>query len=259
MLAGASKTQEQSPAPTSRGVECRIWPRFDCDMPASCQPLASRTSSDAMWSATVRNISVGGIGLVVDRRFERGTSLFIECQAEGTESRGPFMARVVHATPQAGEMWLIGCAFIRQLNAEELQEFLRAASEQVHRQTSRPAEIDRLTVRFADANSPQGIRKGGSTTVLLAGVMLETVTASGGTARALARRLSLSGPWPPPAGTALHLSAAGPGAKTAAAQVRVLGSSQQDGRWTLRYEFTESPAAAVLSAFGCAESKEQAT
>src|SRR5271166_2079984 len=69
-----------SPKPP-RGVELRVWERFSCGLETSCQPLAARGDNDVCWSVRIKDVSAGGMGLVLTRRFERGTSLAIEIPA----------------------------------------------------------------------------------------------------------------------------------------------------------------------------------
>src|ERR1043165_2571735 len=65
------------PAPARR-VECRVRERRPCGLKTSCQPIAARGDKDVMWPATIRDISVASIGLVLGRRFEPGAGLAIE-------------------------------------------------------------------------------------------------------------------------------------------------------------------------------------
>src|SRR5260370_33219480 len=61
-----------------RFVECRVYEREACELQTSCQPLAARSSQDIRWRAAIRDISEGGVGLVLVRRFERGTVLAVQ-------------------------------------------------------------------------------------------------------------------------------------------------------------------------------------
>lgn len=241
---------QESPIKASSRIERRVWPRYACDMPAECLPVAARANLDVSWSAKIRNISVGGVGLVLDRRFERGAGLAIACQAKGAESSGPFLARVVHATTQSDSSWLLGCTFLSKLSDGELQDFLRVAQEVAHQQPKREIVLDRLSARPVDEQLVNGVCKNLSKAVLLAGVTLESATPSGESAHLLARRLHLVGRWPPAAGSILRLTIPISSTRSLAAQVRVEECSQQEGRWTMRYTFTEKPSAALLSLFG---------
>ena len=250
-------TLQESPIKASSRIERRVWPRYACDMPAECQPVAARANSDVSWPTKIRNISVGGVGLVLDRRFERGTGLAIAWQAKGAESSGPFLARVAHATTHPDGLWLLGCAFLSKLSNEELQDFLRVAQEVVHQQPKREIVLDRLSARPVDEQLVNGVRKSLSKAVLLAGVTLESATPSGESAHLLARRLHLAGRWPPAVGSTLRLTIPISSAQSLAAQVRVEECSQREGRWTMRYTFTEKPSAALLSLFGLREVSTQ--
>src|SRR5438270_213160 len=100
------------------GVDCRVWPRQSCDLPANCQPVAAYTDKDATWTGKIRDVSQGGMGIVLERRFEPRTMLFI--QLPGTERR-PLMVRVAHAKRLPEGAWLLGCAFPRQLADYEVE------------------------------------------------------------------------------------------------------------------------------------------
>jgi len=249
----ASPAVSRSPQeqPAAKGAECRVWERHGCDMQAACQSVANRSSNDLMWPATIRNISRGGVGLVVDRRFERGTGLFIECQTKKAECVGPYMARVVHATSRPDGIWLLGCSFVRPLTDEQLNEFLQAAALQVDRQPKRLAEVERVTARVLNEKLPPGFQKRDSRTNLLAGVALEGVTSEGETVRLMVRRLCLmTGIWPPADGALLQLSVLTTTAETFTTHIRALTCSQLEGRWTIRYAFAEPQPAQVLRVFG---------
>jgi hypothetical protein len=63
----------------------------------------------------IRDVSANGIGLLSARRFERGTILLLQIQADG-QSRPPLLVgKVVHVTPQGNGEWHIGCALTRAL------------------------------------------------------------------------------------------------------------------------------------------------
>jgi hypothetical protein len=79
------------------------------------------------WPAKVRDLSAGGIGLSVGRRFEPGTVLLVELIASDEESALPVPVRVVHATPEGGDRWILGCAFRRTLDDEKLRALLKVA------------------------------------------------------------------------------------------------------------------------------------
>jgi hypothetical protein len=117
----ASVTSASSaPVPLKR--ERRASVRRDSNAKGTCQTLSQRHEST--WEATVRNISLTGIGLLLARRFEPGTLLAIELTETSEQRQRLLVARVAHATLQPDDKWLIGCAFMSPLHDEELQELL---------------------------------------------------------------------------------------------------------------------------------------
>src|SRR5437867_674054 len=78
----------------------RVAQRHSCGLAISCEPTAVRGDRDLKWPATIRDISVSGIGLLLKRRFERGAGLTIELPENGTSSGYTVLAKVMHATAQ---------------------------------------------------------------------------------------------------------------------------------------------------------------
>jgi hypothetical protein len=111
-----------------RRSERRVSVRYSTDFLAYCEPAAAKTATrtEARWSAQVRNISAGGIGLVLARRFERGTVLMVELtdRVEGGSRHVP--VRVVHTTAAGQGHWILGCSFVRTMNEEELDALRQA-------------------------------------------------------------------------------------------------------------------------------------
>jgi hypothetical protein len=70
--------------------------------------------------ATVRNISFGGINLVVREQFAPGTLLHIDLPGRGPAAPR-FLACVAHVSPTADRAWSVGCSFIRELSEPELR------------------------------------------------------------------------------------------------------------------------------------------
>jgi hypothetical protein len=73
----------------------------------------------------VRDISAGGIALLLNHRFEPGTALIVELSAKSKVASRPRPVRVVHVTPEKNGRWIIGCAFVSKLSADELQGLLQ--------------------------------------------------------------------------------------------------------------------------------------
>jgi hypothetical protein len=103
-------------------LSCRVFERYPSELPTQCQPLAARGDDEIVWQATVNNISAGGIGLLLQRRFEPGTGLAIELpDADFTYT---VFVRVIHALAQPNGRWLLGCSFVTPLSEERLNALL---------------------------------------------------------------------------------------------------------------------------------------
>lgn len=111
------------PVPPSAGADRRAAVRYPCSEDSfgpenSCRPITAMKKE--AWSAVVRDLSTGGVGIVVNRRFEPGTLLSVELQdAERTAGR-TLLVRVVRLTQEDKEHWLLGCAFTNKLTETEL-------------------------------------------------------------------------------------------------------------------------------------------
>jgi hypothetical protein len=96
----------------------RAWVRI----PSNQVMMASTADTSATgWFGRVRDISQGGVALILRRPFERGTNLILDLATNAGELRG-LPARVVHAWEMDGR-WIIGCEFASPLNEDELQRF----------------------------------------------------------------------------------------------------------------------------------------
>ena len=104
------------PTPTRVTVvvaEHRDSVRHNCAVPSTCHTLPP--SEGGM--GTIQDVSESGVGLVVDRRFERGTLLGLELPGTGEY----LLASVVRSTRRPDGRWLLGCRFrTDQLNADQV-------------------------------------------------------------------------------------------------------------------------------------------
>jgi PilZ domain len=121
--------QENSapPAPESAGdaadtVDRRELGRY----PAPRNPhirLLARPSFQA-YQAVVRDLSVNGMGLLLDQRFEVGTILAIQLRQAHQGLSCILSGKVTHATRQPDGQWLIGCTLSRSLTDDEVWTLL---------------------------------------------------------------------------------------------------------------------------------------
>jgi PilZ domain len=106
-------------------TERRAWPLVASGQEVFCQAVACFDAGEPemAWSGKVRDVSPGGIGLILGRRFEPGTALILELARDADESRR-LLVRVVHATRETKRRWIVGCAYAYALSQEELRTFL---------------------------------------------------------------------------------------------------------------------------------------
>ena len=126
---------EPRPAEGDQSSTClpsdrRAWVRYGTDLQATCRSPDSR--KEVGWPGQVRDISAGGIGLLLRHRFRPGTPLLIE--VHGTAGAGPRLlaVRVVHATPVNPGMascWLVGCMFLEPLSDDQLHTLLEGQGD----------------------------------------------------------------------------------------------------------------------------------
>lgn len=117
----------------------RVWVRYPCDVEASCQP-ADLPDSQRL-SARVRDISRGGINLVLSCPVEIGAFLSVELPTASTRATSTVLAYVVRvSSPMEGE-WSVGCSFASELTDSDLEPFGA-------RRLKPSAEDQRTWVRF---------------------------------------------------------------------------------------------------------------
>src|SRR5690242_3805741 len=108
----------QAPAEGASGVqqaeeERRVWVRYPADLETTVQAAGS---PDAVrLSARVRNVSLGGVSLAVDRPFEPGDLLSVELPGATEQTRCNVLACVVHVGEMPEGGWVLGCTFSREL------------------------------------------------------------------------------------------------------------------------------------------------
>lgn len=123
LLAVADEAENASP-----DSDCRVYERKACELPSACQPASAMGSAESKWSATICDISQGGIRLKLRRRFERGTGLAIELPACAGREAYTVLAKVVHILGESDGSWSLGCRFISELNDDEVERLLQTPS-----------------------------------------------------------------------------------------------------------------------------------
>jgi serine/threonine protein kinase len=109
----AARPASQSPP----GPERRVHVREVSSKAGSCLPVGGHREDN--WPALVRDVSRGGVGLVLARRFEAGTVLQVWLQAGETATPESLLVRVVNSRHLRPRKWLLGCAFATPLDEDE--------------------------------------------------------------------------------------------------------------------------------------------
>jgi hypothetical protein len=265
-------------------VECRAWERQPCDLRTACQPIAASRGHELSWPAKIRDLSPGGVGLVIERRFEPGVILFLELTSTTSGSPETLMARVIHATPLARHRWLLGCAFCSRLSPAKIQSLLGIAKPPfavpggegrpaatgltahgtVEGQPSpsapktptdkgsakpNPGEPSGAAPARKEANPGGLLRKNRNSFLILEGVTLEG-TFREATGTLLLARFNLWASWPLAQGTGLFLRIIDPQGNPVGVRIRVTDCCQDGERWTIHYELVETPSAEALGLLG---------
>ena len=100
----------------------RRSPRFGCALEGSYGLTASVEGES--WPATVRNISLDGVGMVVSRAFEPGIRLRVTLHNASKSVSRTLIIRVVYTLEHPSGDWILGGAFTRALTGAELQALL---------------------------------------------------------------------------------------------------------------------------------------
>ena len=104
--------------------ERRAFLRLTSDLAATCRSTQGR---DVGWPGKIRDISCGGLGLVMRHRFRPGTRLAVELRDDAGACLRTVEVRVVYAKAAVVDgvaCWMLGCAFDEPLTEEELQPLL---------------------------------------------------------------------------------------------------------------------------------------
>jgi serine/threonine protein kinase len=122
--AGQARRHSSRPAAEER----RASVRYACALETQCNRNSSIHPGPAeqqdSWEAAVENLSVAGVGLRVNRRFEPGTMLTVDLCGSNQHLVQGLEMRVTRVKRAARGSWYHGCVFVRQLSKEELRKLL---------------------------------------------------------------------------------------------------------------------------------------
>jgi hypothetical protein len=104
------------------GIERRASTRYPCNLATSCRLVASFPGDTV--PARVRNISVGGMSLVLTRPLDSGTLLDIELRSMTRNVSQTFQIRVIYSIEHPSGDWILGTSFVQPMTEEVLKAFL---------------------------------------------------------------------------------------------------------------------------------------
>ena len=116
VISGADGSFDDLPqsvvTPTGPKVERRAWVRHELDV-GSCgiidpNVFCGSPESEEFWPLVIRDLSVGGVGVLVARRFELGTELSIELSVGPDVPPRRLLAKVVRIVPEKAGHWTHG-------------------------------------------------------------------------------------------------------------------------------------------------------
>jgi hypothetical protein len=109
--------------PSSADKDRRIWVRRP-GTPDTPRFSVSEPEEILSWKARIRDISRGGISLMLRGSFPAGSLLDIDLP-DGNRGVHRRQVRVVRTESHDGYNWVIGCTFLDRLSEAELESLLR--------------------------------------------------------------------------------------------------------------------------------------
>ncbi len=113
---------DSEPALEPQGIERRASTRYPCNLATSCR-LVAAVIGDSV-PGRVRNISVGGLSLVVSHPFDAGSLVAIELRSMTRNLIRPLQVRVLYSIEHPSGDWILGSSFVEPLNEDDLRAFL---------------------------------------------------------------------------------------------------------------------------------------
>jgi serine/threonine protein kinase len=126
--AGAATDPPATPAPARRAANRRRSLRYPCTLATVCEVGTSvhegEDGAEDRWSATVQNLSVTGVGLLLQRRFEPGTVVKVLLESPDGRVRRSLDLHILRVSPAAGGRWATGGTFSQELSKEDLRQLV---------------------------------------------------------------------------------------------------------------------------------------
>ena len=225
-------------------ADCRIYERQSCSLPTTCQPASALEMKEMRWAATISDISVGGLRIVLQRRFEKGAGLAIELP--GTEQResNVVFVKVVHVGAQANGTWALGCKFVSELSEDEMNSLLTATNHILSSSKKQDDEVHEDEQEEVPAAIEREVR-------FLSDVQLLVETRPGAQIECIIKRLNVTKCWPLTPGKILSLNGKTSDQSAWSLRIQVAQCSQLGKGWEIQGRLVGSAASFdVLNALG---------
>ena len=102
--------------------------RLACELVGKARPCTALEASN-QWPVKVCDISANGVAVIVCRRFEQGTVLSLTLSGPDADDVAMPLARVRRVTT-VGAHWLLGCTWMNEMDAADLNLLLGEARAQ---------------------------------------------------------------------------------------------------------------------------------
>jgi hypothetical protein len=216
--------------PLARPVaNCRIYERKPCDLPTTCRPASALAMKEMGWTATVVDISLGGLRINLQRRFEKGTGLAIELPADDEQEPTVVFVKVVHLQAIENGAWALGCRFISELGEDELQRLLTSTHNVLSSSKGQlfdEKDSDEVSFGSIPVSQPE-IR-------IITDVHLLVAAQPGSFRECLVKRLNVTKCWPLTAGKILSLRGKSSDHSPWSMRIQVLKCNPQGKGWEIQ-------------------------
>jgi hypothetical protein len=115
------RSRPRKPSGGTAAHDRRVWVRHHAGLETTYRPAGAEDPT--RFAAVVRDISVGGLSLTVDRALAPGELLAVELPGPTEEAGFSTLACVVHVNADGEGQWVVGCTFARELSDEDLAPF----------------------------------------------------------------------------------------------------------------------------------------
>jgi hypothetical protein len=120
-IVGRGASQQTAQQRSDGEDERRLWIRHPLSVEVVCR--SAHALEGPHLKAKVRNISLGGVSLVVNRPFQEGDLLSVELPGATPQAATTVLACIVHVGAEPNDEWILGCNFSSELTDEELKLF----------------------------------------------------------------------------------------------------------------------------------------